>query len=134
VDEEEVVEPPQKVDADKEEAVEELGQKPRMDAHILSLEAYVTHLHSQLRNDTYPGSVTNTRNARADSPVKRRVGEWMCASSLPRPFYGNCTGRPGRNLPVAVDLHELDVCEDGTYANLLDGDEDATGNPRAIVT
>jgi len=35
---------------------------------------------------------------------------------------------------VAVDMYEgLDAREDGTYANLSDGDEDVTGNSQAIV-
>jgi len=38
-------------------------------------------------------------------------------------------------MPVAVDMYEgLGAREDGTYANLSDGDKDATGNPQAIVS
>jgi len=37
-------------------------------------------------------------------------------------------------MPVLADAYGgLDAREDGTYTNLLDGDEDATGNSQAIV-
>jgi len=37
-------------------------------------------------------------------------------------------------MPVAVDMYKgLDAREDGTCANLSDGDEEATGNSQAIV-
>jgi len=36
------------------------------------------------------------------------------------------------SMPVAFDMYtELGAREDGTYANLWDGDEDATGNSQA---